>query len=176
MSAEDHNVIEYLKGDATKPVGHGHKIVAHVCNDEGKWGKGFVLSLRARWLEPEKAYRKWASAHDHTFCLGQVQLVPVTPDITVANMVGQSGVRIVNGVPPIRYDAIRECLKRVADIAVQSDASIHMPRIGCGLAGGLWQLVEHIINEELCNKGIRVYVYDYVPSITGDPLFIPPKM
>ncbi len=34
-------------------------MVAHVCNDIGGWGKGFVLAVSRRWPEPEAAYRAW---------------------------------------------------------------------------------------------------------------------
>lgn len=37
--------IIYLKGDATEPIGTGHKIIAHVCNNKGGWGRGFVLAI-----------------------------------------------------------------------------------------------------------------------------------
>ena len=47
------NKIIYLKGDATKPEGLGTKIIAHVCNDVGLWGKGFVLAVSKRWKFPE---------------------------------------------------------------------------------------------------------------------------
>jgi len=50
--------IEYVKGDATAPTGDGQKIIVHVCNDLGKWGKGFVLAISRRWKTPEKAYRQ----------------------------------------------------------------------------------------------------------------------
>ncbi len=37
--------IQYLKGDATSPQAKGTKIIAHICNDIGGWGKGFVLAV-----------------------------------------------------------------------------------------------------------------------------------
>ena len=37
--------INYLKGDATQPHSQGTKIIVHVCNDLGGWGKGFVLAI-----------------------------------------------------------------------------------------------------------------------------------
>jgi len=40
--------IQYLKGDATDPKVHGTAIVAHICNDKGGWGKGFVLAVSKR--------------------------------------------------------------------------------------------------------------------------------
>ena len=35
--------IHYIKGDATQPQAKGNKVIAHICNDLGGWGKGFVL-------------------------------------------------------------------------------------------------------------------------------------
>ena len=40
-------------------------------------------------------------------------------------------------------------------------ASVHMPRIGCGLADGEWSKVEPLIEEHLCEAGIAVTVYDF---------------
>lgn len=70
--------INYVRGDATVPSVKGVKVIAHVCNDIGGWGKGFVLALSRRWPEPEKAYRSWhrdRAAND--FGLGAIQLVQV---------------------------------------------------------------------------------------------------
>lgn len=64
------------------------------------------------------------------------------------------------GVPPIRYEAVRAGLRRVAEFARAHGATIHMPRIGCGLAGGSWDEVASIIEEELIDKGLDVTVYD----------------
>lgn len=41
--------IAYRVGDATQPVGDGPKILVHVCNDIGAWGRGFVVALSRRW-------------------------------------------------------------------------------------------------------------------------------
>lgn len=153
--------INYLKGDATKPVGDANKIIVHVCNDIGGWGKGFVMAISKRWPGPEKQYREWYKSQQG-FALGQVQLVQVELDIWVANMIGQHKVyKDENGNPPIRYEAIRECLQKVAEFASENDTTVHMPRIGCGLAGGTWDKIEPIIFDVLINKGIGVTVYDF---------------
>ena len=47
--------------------------------------------------------------------------------------------------PPVRYEAIEKCLATVDDKAKELSASIHMPRIGCGLAGGNWDAIEPLI-------------------------------
>src|SRR5262245_32401915 len=122
--------ITYRKGDATAPVAEGAKIVCHICNDVGGWGKGFVLAVSKRWPEPEARYRTWHKAGESAgFRIGAIQLVEVEPALFVANMVAQRGVRPSGGIPPIRYDALRECLMALADHATSRNASVHMPRI-----------------------------------------------
>jgi O-acetyl-ADP-ribose deacetylase (regulator of RNase III) len=155
------SAITYLKGDATCPQAKGVKLICHVCNDCGAWGKGFVLALSRRWEAPEEQYRAWyAGRVGEGFALGEVQFVQVEPWVWVANMVGQHGIKRGSSGPPIRYDALARCLAKVAEKALELGASVHVPRIGCGLAGGDWSKVEPLIQEELCQRGVAVTVYD----------------
>lgn len=154
--------ITYLKGDATCPQAKGVKVIAHVCNDLGRWGKGFVLAVSRRWPQPEAEYRAWhAAGAAGGFGLGAVQFVPVEPYIWVANMIGQRGTRTGSSGPPIRYAALAECLRQLAAKAVELGATVHMPRIGCGLAGGDWARVEPLIAEHLGGAAVAVTVYDF---------------
>lgn len=154
--------IAYIKGDATCPQAKGDKVICHACNDIGGWGKGFVLAISKRWVEPEAEYRKWhAAGKESGFALGAVQFVQVEPDVWVANMVGQRGIKRGGSGPPIRYEAIAACLQQVAAKARELSASVHMPRIGCGLAGGKWSEVEPLIEQHLVGAGISVTVYDF---------------
>jgi len=155
--------IIYLKGDATSPQASGIKIITHVCNDIGGWGKGFVLAISKRWAEPEKAYRKWHhNRAKNDFALGNIQIVQAEQYIYVANMIGQRGTKVgrSTGVP-VRYDAIESCLEKLSVEAKALGASVHMPRIGCGLAGGKWDQIEPLIKKSLLKKDIDVYVYDF---------------
>lgn len=153
--------IEYIKGDATKPSTPGNKIIVHVCNDVGGWGKGFVLAISRRWREPEHAYREWFK-HKTNFALGETQLVKVESNIWVANLIGQHRLnKDEYGNAPIRYEAIKQGLQKVAVLAKEAHASVHMPRIGCGLAGGTWDKVEPLIIETLISEDIPVTVYDF---------------
>jgi O-acetyl-ADP-ribose deacetylase (regulator of RNase III) len=154
--------IQYVQGDATAPPGKGAKLLAHICNDRGKWGKGFVLALSRRWPEPEAAYRDWyRSRGQNDFALGAVQFVQVRPDLCVANMVAQEGMTAKAGVPPIRYAALEQCLSKLAAKARELNASVHMPRIGCGLAGGKWEEIEPLLVKTLGESGVPVTVYDF---------------
>lgn len=151
--------ITYVKGNAVYPQGEGNKIIVHVCNNIGAWGAGFVLAISKRWSEPEREYRSMSSTKRK---LGNVQFVPVETDIVVANMIGQENIKANDyGVPPVRYSAIKICLERVLSLAKSMNASIHMPRIGCGLAGGQWEIMEQVIIAASKNFDVKIFVYDF---------------
>jgi len=154
-------MIEYLTGDATNPDISGKKYIVHVCNDLGFWGRGFVIAISAKWSLPEKQYKEWSRNQFSDFGLGKIQVVNVEDDISVINMIAQEGVfRVSVRKPPIRYPALEECLTLVADHIKETGGSVHMPRIGCGLAGGKWDKVEPIINKTLILAEIPTFVYD----------------
>ena len=150
-------MLKYLTGDATKPQTTGTTIIVHISNNKGGWGAGFVLALSRRWAAPEKAYRQ---APDYK--LGDIQVVQVETLTYVINMIAQNGFRSKSNPVAVDYTALATCLSKVATTAKQLQASIHMPRIGAGLAGGDWATIETIISSTLL--GLDVYVYDFVPS------------
>ncbi len=153
-------MITYLKGDATNPQGSGNKILCHICNDIGGWGKGFVLVISKKWPEPERQYREWHKTKSPKFELGKVQFIEVRNDIIVANMIGQHGIKTGSKGPPIRYEAVKDCLKKVAEKAKELKATVHMPVIGCGLGMASWDKIEPIIQETLVDIDCFVYIID----------------
>lgn len=153
--------LRYVAGDATAPGGNGFRIIMHVCNDKGGWGRGFVVALSKRWPEVEASYRAWAAGKtNRPFGLGRTQFVDVNDGIIVANMVAQHDTRPKDGVPPIRYAALGYCLETVAKQALAIGATVHCPRIGAGLAGGEWSRIELLIRAHLVTAGVDVTVYD----------------
>jgi len=159
------NKINYIKGDATVPidVNNTNKLIIHCCNDVGGWGSGFVLALSKKWKSPELEYRKLAETKTTKYIkLGMVQVVPVEKDTFVANMIGQHKTGFdENGLPPVRYEAIRKCLEKVCKYSLDHNCSVHAPRFGSALAGGDWNIIEYLINEELIKNGVIVYIYDF---------------
>lgn len=156
-------MIHYLIGDATVPI-QKPAIIAHLCNNVGAWGAGFVLAVSRRWKAPERAYRM-----DGVWRLGTVQVVECEPGIQVGNLIAQDG---ISGWGNSRRDtclvnwaALDDCLRQLAVAARVRAASIHMPRIGMGLAGCRdWSCVEAILKTQL--KGLDVFVYDLPRSST----------
>lgn len=157
--------IRYLVGDATRPDVMGLKIIAHCCNNAGLWGAGFVMALSRRWKAPFAVFDKAHS--EKRDLLGSFQLAPVETDIIVCNIIGQHGTSWDDmGNPPVRYEALRKGFHDLAEqirSLIKPTPSVHMPRLGCGLAGGQWHIVEKIIQEELSARDIAVFVYDLPP-------------
>jgi len=161
--------INYVNGDATQPIGEGEKVICHVANDLGAWGSGFVIAISKRWKAPEQQYYKFIKSLPKNERLGKVQFVVVESDIVVANMIGQHGTgRDENGLPPVRYAAIREALKDINTYCHLNNATVHAPRFGAGLSGGSWEIIEQIIKDEIT---VDVTIYDYVGNTYGAPTF-----
>lgn len=150
--------IKYVIGDATQPIGDKNelRIITHICNDVGAWGSGFVLAISKRWKQPEKVYRAMSK-----YILGTVKTISVDHNLAIANMIAQHNTGLdTSGNPPIRYDALKSALTSLNRFAILNSATIHMPRIGAGLAGGDWKIIETIIEDTITTE---VYVYD-LPS------------
>jgi hypothetical protein len=114
--------INYVRGDATVPSVKGVKLIAHVCNDIGGWGKGFVLALSRRWPEPEKRptgrWHRERAGND--FGLGATQLRPGRAPCVGGQHDRPAGTRTGSKGVPVRYEAIDTALALLADKARNS--------------------------------------------------------
>ena len=151
--------IAYVVGDATEPRGQGHRIIAHIANDVSKrWGKGFGKAISRKWPKLQTAFVKWASKPD-TLKLGNSHLFQISENLDIFSMIAQHG--FANSTyPKIRYKRLAECLGSLAIEANKNYATVHMPRIGTGFAGGDWKVISELIDEHLVKENIPVTVYD----------------
>lgn len=151
--------IHYLEGDATQPIGNGVKIVAHVCNNIGAWGAGFVLAVSKRWPIAKSCYLRIKNKE-----LGLMQLVHVGNEVFVANMIAQNNINDSKSGwlgDLIDYDALVICLDSVFSYAQDIGATVHMPRIGCGLAGSSWDKIEPLLIHVVQRYNVECYVYTF---------------
>lgn len=181
-------MLTYIEGDLFDDKFDEPTIIAHVCNDQGAWGSGFVVPLEKRFNESAACYRAWhrgelTEAHldrliywdKPPFERGQVQFVRAgNPDqgIVVANMVAQT----LGGARPIYYNSLARCMDRVADMVHSEPCRIICPMFGAGLAGGDWLIVEKLIEDCWVRENFDVTVYyftrflpdNFTPPPTGD--------
>ena len=135
--------MEIVTGDATDPS-ERPCVIAHVCNVQGGWGKGFVLALSKRWKAPERAYRNVKE-----YRLGTIQMVEVEEGLFVCNMMCQDGYRNSSNPVPLKYDHLETCLSKLNQWSVERGMAVAMPKIGSDLAGGNWETISEIIGRTI---------------------------
>lgn len=153
--------IYYAVGDATLPIAKP-AIIVHVVNDIGAWGAGFSGAIGRRFPWAARDYLGWDNRK-----LGLL-LVSVSTrrnrtskkKLVVGHLCAQHRVRSRTNPKPIDLNALRNSLSklRIYLSTALLTYSVHMPRIGCGLAGGTWDEVEPLVSQYLSKYD--VYVYD----------------
>jgi len=169
--------LRYVHGNVFEPRGGGPKIVCQLVNDAARrWGGGVAAQSAKRFPEVQKAFSLWFSSLSPKERLGKVYFGRAGSTLVLASMVAQRGYG-PSSAPRLRYAALEACLRSVAEEAVARGASVHMPRIGMGEAGGAWPLIEGLLCDELTAAGVETTVYDLPPTTTPNTqaLFSAPK-
>ncbi len=153
--------VEFVFGDAARPQGDDLRTIVHIVTDEAvTWGGGgFAAAVRRAWPHAQNEFREWVTQRRENLSLGRVHFSSESDGIRVASIVAQHGYG-PSQRPRIRYGALRQGLIEVAQVAKETHSSVHMPRIGTGLAGGSWDVVEELVIDTLGQEGLRVTVYD----------------
>lgn len=152
------STLRHVTGDVTLPRGSGPTIIAHVCNDVGVITGADARSIMGRWPEAEHQYRAWWEGRldiGGEMRLGKVQVVRVDEDLWVANMIALRGLPSPYRASPIRYAALSHCLAKLARLATNRGAAVHMPAPEDADPA----LLEDLIDARLLDAGIDVTVY-----------------
>jgi hypothetical protein len=153
--------ISYVAGDATTPRGSGPRLIAHVVNNQASRWAPHSLAGQLAQTYPHAAFlfSTWVLDDPTRLHLGNVHFADVPgQDLTVASMVAQHGYG-PSAEMRLSYEALGSCLRTVAEQAARLGASVHLPRIGTGQAGGRWPVVRELIDRTLCRHHIPVTVY-----------------
>lgn len=151
--------IQYLNGDALRPKqSEAWQIIAQVVNDVGRFGAGFAAQTAKEWPEVKKRYMAWRLSS--TFKLGNIEMfLPATfRKLSFALLLAQHGLPGQFNDVPLDYEALDSCLMKLGEFALEMNAELHMPKIGCGLARAKWELVSKMIEERI-PEIVRVFVY-----------------
>ncbi len=107
----------------------------------------------------QEEFVNWTEKHPRDFALGNIYMSTIDPNLKAALLISQHGYG-ESPKPRIRYRALNQCLEKLAAVAQEKGASIHMPRIGSGQAGGHWPVILEMIEESLSKRGVEVTIYD----------------
>lgn len=144
-------MIVYRKGDI---LASDEKVIAHGCNCSGGFGSGFAKAVAERYPQVKDSYLYRFNTVG--WKLGDVQLIGVGDGSgrEIANCATQERYGKPSNGPYVSYPAIRKVIKELVRSYPQGFA---MPKIGAGLAGGNWDIISEIINEESGDVEVRVY-------------------
>ena len=138
--------IIYKKGDVTKVKHNNTYILIHCCNNKGVYNAGVARCIRNKWYGAYKTYMDFIEKNKGTDILGKVQLWnnPKNLNMYIGNCIAQDGYGRVKK-QYVKYDALRSCLKKIKRGALYLKCDIIAPKLGSGLAGGDWNIIEKII-------------------------------
>ena len=136
-------------------------IICHQTNCIGVMGGGIALSIRQKWPEVYEQYIKYCKQYNDSRCiLGDVQTVILGTNLFVANCFGQlkPGYGLMTD-----YTAWDKILPQLAENAIYlNESDIHFPwMIGCGLAGGDWNIMRSKIENFFDGSSIQVYIHKF---------------
>ena len=72
-------------------------------------------------------------------------------------MMAQEGTISATNPHPLKYDALAQCLWKVANELELKNKRIIAPKLGAGLAGGDWNKIESLIDGKFCDREITIF-------------------
>jgi O-acetyl-ADP-ribose deacetylase (regulator of RNase III) len=149
-------MIKYEVGNITD-VKQGY--IVHGVNCQRAMNSGVAKAIRDTYPKVYDDYMEYLKEYGDYDPLGTVNFVEVSQLLVVANaftqnFYGKDGKRYVS------YDAVEKCFSKINreimsdPMQLYEDAGIfyhhiHIPKIGAGLGGGNWKIIESIINETM---------------------------
>lgn len=113
---------------------------------------GIAAQIKKKYPVVYKEYRRH---HDMTgLMLGSFHLVDVNPERRVINTIAQT-----QGGVPVSYDAINKIFTDLNTVNLNPHKRIGIPKIGAGVAGGSWDIIEQIVKTRAVNYDVCVYVF-----------------
>jgi O-acetyl-ADP-ribose deacetylase (regulator of RNase III) len=116
---------------------------------------GVAKVMREKYPE---VYTAYANLHEYSgLSLGHTQMV-ITHDMKLVFNAMTQEYYGRDGKQYVSYEAIRSCLRMIdVDYEIPYRTKIALPKIGAGLGGGDWNIIEQIINEELKDYEVLIY-------------------
>lgn len=128
-------------------------VIAHGCNCHNSMGAGIAQFVAQRW--PQAQHADAVTERGDINKLGTISStkawVQDGQQITILNLYTQ-----YDGGRDLSYTALRLCLQKIA--MMYMGKRIGLPRIGSGIAGGNWIVIQQMIIEEL--EGCEVTIVE----------------
>lgn len=148
-------MIEYRKGNLLD-VTQG--IIVHGCNAQGVMGSGVAKAVKDKYPGAYMYYKQAVNNSDAE--LGDVIWYQANEHLVIANAItqeyyGRDGKRYAN------YAAIARGFRLVFMRWGRFDyEAVYFPKIGAGLGGGDWNIIEQIINDTDPHNKVKKVCYE----------------
>lgn len=142
--------MKVVEGDLIRLAEDGQfDVIIHGCNCQCQMGKGIALTIKNKYAEAYKAdCQTPKGSKEKLGSFSSAQVFNGSVSFTIVNAYTQFHWR-GNGVKA-DYDAIRKVMVQIKQR--YSGKRIGYPLIGAGLAGGDWNVISQIINDELAGE------------------------
>jgi O-acetyl-ADP-ribose deacetylase (regulator of RNase III) len=149
-----------VDGDLIKLAQKGEfDVIAHGCNCFCTMGAGIAPQM-AKAFNVDKYPKEEICHRGNINKLGNIEyrLFEWEPNeyMNVVNCYTQFGISSTEHVP-LSYSALTLCLQKMNYLF--NGQHIGLPQIGCGLAGGNWDLVQRMIQSKLKDCKVTVVIY-----------------
>lgn len=122
-------------------------IICHQVNVFGVMGAGLALKIKYKWPNVFNKYKEYCQVANKKTLLGSVLVVDINDNLSVANIFSQYDFGRNTGCHT-DYDELDQCLRTLVSIAAELNKPIYLPyKLGCGLAGGDWDIVAYLIEK-----------------------------
>jgi len=144
-------ITKYIKGDITETE---LKYIAHGVNCRNVMGSGVAKAIFTKWPDVKNNYHKYFERYGY---LGEIHEAYSDSKVSIINCFtqdkfGNSGKKYVN------YAAVVTCFEKLSRLIPKNEI-LAIPKIGCGLAGGDWNIVEQLINDTVGDE-LEIWVYE----------------
>ena len=156
-----------VKGDLIK-LAYEFDVVAHGCNCYSAMHNGIAPQMVKEFM-CDKYKSESLQEIGNINKLGTVECNRLHPNPLIDKkypMVVNAYTQYYPG-PYVNYAAIELCFYKMNNLFIGK--TIGIPQIGCGIAGGDWEIVKKLIHERLTNVKVVVVMYDELYNIY-DPI------
>lgn len=161
-------MLTYIDGDLIKlALGGSFDVITHGCNCQSNMGAGIAPQM-AKAFQCDRFKYEGSKYRGNINKLGNIDyeepILASGKKLIVVNSYTQYryGRNHTDGVSkPLDYEALTLCMRKINFLFEGMGMRIGLPKIGAGLAGGDWSVIEGIIQKEL--RDMIVTIVNYVP-------------
>lgn len=157
------NTVKLVKGNLIELLKEGEfDVGVHGCNCFNTQGGGIAKQMAQHFLTNDPKFFVYESGKYKgninklgTIDFNENYVAKNNRNFTIVNAYTQYGFGdYFDSKPPVDYEAIALCFKKINHIFKGKDVGI--PKIGCGLAGGNWEVVSMLVVAYLNEVNVTV--------------------